>query len=274
MSSKCFHLITITSPEAFSPVVDCLWTSFSQPYMPFLNTLFPVFSPSPSAFAAAVAESKIRMWEWHTTDPSSSWVAVVDDTTEKVLGAAHWNHHDSNPYEHGIPDLTAVWWPEGEGREFATSMMAQCYGLRGKRMWRAHARRSSLATSTAVLANPRSSVPELDIMFTHPSHRQKGVGSLLMKYGMDLAAEKNLEVVVEASEDGRWLYDKFGLRSLGKEVFDTSKKNPSDLWRKLAHEFGYVAHYWMWKPKEGVYVEGVTKCPWEVEIPGSKVNGH
>ena len=68
-------------------------------------------------------------------------MAVVDDRTGEVLGGAHWNHHKTNPYEHGVPDLTAYWWPEGDGREFATSLMKQCYGLRGKRMWRPHARK-------------------------------------------------------------------------------------------------------------------------------------
>ena len=110
----------------------------------------------------------------------------------------------------------------------------------------------------------KPATPELDMMFTHPSHRGKGVGSTLMKYGMDLAAKMNVEVLVEASEDGRWLYDKFGLRSLSKEVFETTKKNPSDAWRKFAHEFGTVCHYWMWKPAQGIYEEGVTKLPWEV----------
>lgn len=105
-------------------------------------------------------------------------------------------------------------------------------------------------------------ITELDMMFTHPSHRRKGHGSLLMKYGMDIAATMAVEVIVEASDQGIHLYKKFGLRTIEKIAIDTLVDGPSPLWKKMQSEFGDVLIWWMWKPHGGVYEAGVTELPW------------
>jgi hypothetical protein len=130
-----------TTEVELSAVVDCLWDSYYNPYEPFMNILFPVFSPTEEGYATAVSESKARLWSIHTGDPSSHWVYVADKSG-MVLSGAHWNFHSISPFLNGIPELEATWYPEGEGRKFASHILTQVYGHRGARMWRPHARKT------------------------------------------------------------------------------------------------------------------------------------
>ncbi|RMJ01506.1 hypothetical protein CDV36_015752 [Fusarium kuroshium] len=60
----------------------------------------------------------------------------------------------------------------------------------------------------------------LDTLVTHPEYRRRGAGSMLMRWGCDLADENGVEVYVDASRDGSFLYRKFGFveQSLEGEV--------------------------------------------------------
>lgn len=142
----------VTTEAEFSAVVDCLWEGYYNPYTPFMNVLFPVCTATEDGYAAAVAESKTRLWSIHTGDPSSHWICVTDETG-KVLSGAHWNFHESSPYSNGVPKLEAVWHPEGEGRAFASHILNEVYGPRGKRMWRPHARMFAEPLCSSLLTN-------------------------------------------------------------------------------------------------------------------------
>lgn len=102
-----------------------------------------------------------------------------------------------------------------------------------------------------------------NIMFTHPRHRRRGVGKLLMTWGMDRAKEKGLEVFIEGTDPGRPLYESFGLRVMYVGHLDAYEMAPSDEWRKLEREILPLHWYFMWKPREGVYEKRVTEVPWE-----------
>ena len=108
-------------------------------------------------------------------------------------------------------------------------------------------------------------------MSVHQSHRLRGVGHLLMDWGMSRAADLKLEVFTYATNEGRWLYEKLGLRILNKFELDMSVPNPSDEWEKLRHELGPLSFWVMWKPIEGVYTEGFV-LPWEKSEHASVVS--
>ncbi|RSL51386.1 hypothetical protein CEP52_016557 [Fusarium oligoseptatum] len=57
---------------------------------------------------------------------------------------------------------------------------------------------------------PLQAIESLDTLVTHPEYRRRGAGSMLMKWGCDLADENGVEVYVDASRDGSFLYRKFG----------------------------------------------------------------
>ena len=54
------------------------------------------------------------------------------------MGGAQWHVHEKNPYEGAQRELEAYWWPEGEGRRFASEMLEQVYEPRRVKMRRPH----------------------------------------------------------------------------------------------------------------------------------------
>lgn len=100
-------------------------------------------------------------------------------------------------------------------------------------------------------------------MSVHPKHRRRGVGSTLMTWGIKKAQELGLESFIEASENGRFLYEKFGYSVLFKIAFDSSKADPSDEWRKLEHELTPIIFYAMWRPAGHALDDGKTEMQWE-----------
>lgn len=103
------------------------------------------------------------------------------------------------------------------------------------------------------------------MMFTAPKERLRGYGSILMKWGMDIADSMGVEVIVEAREAGVHLYKKFGLRTIEKISVDTLVDNPTPLWKRMQSDFGTVVISWMWKPHGGLYESGKTDVPWEAK---------
>ncbi|KAJ4262908.1 hypothetical protein NW762_006521 [Fusarium torreyae] len=50
----------------------------------------------------------------------------------------------------------------------------------------------------------------LDTLVTHPDYQRRGAGSMLVKWGCDLADEAGVGIYVDASKAGAPLYQKFG----------------------------------------------------------------
>lgn len=109
-------------------------------------------------------------------------------------------------------------------------------------------------------------------MSVHPKHRRRGIGSTLMTWGIGKAQQLGIESFIEASESGRFLYEKFGYRVLFKIAFDSSKVDPSDEWRKLEHELTPIAFYAMWRPAGGAFEDDKTEAQWEFR--GKKITGN
>jgi predicted N-acetyltransferase YhbS len=53
-------------------------------------------------------------------------------------------------------------------------------------------------------------ISDLDTVATHPDYQRRGAGSLLVKWGCDLADAQGVQAYVDASKDGAPLYAKFG----------------------------------------------------------------
>ncbi|KAL6240438.1 hypothetical protein RBB50_012639 [Rhinocladiella similis] len=58
----------------------------------------------------------------------------------------------------------------------------------------------------------------LNLLCCRPSHQGRGIGRLLMQYGVDLADKEGKEVYVEASPPGVPVYKKFGFKAVDKVV--------------------------------------------------------
>lgn len=227
-------------------ILDVIWAANYKPYEPFVQLFFPILGYTPAHRQDAIIESKERFWASHQSDPSSHWYYVLDTFTGLPVGCAQWVISESNPFAAGTPKLTAPWWPEGDYREFCESILNQVYKPRASWMTRPHC--------------------ALNWMAVDPSYRLRGIGSLLMNVGILRADELNLECWMEASSMGKPLYEKFKFRVLLKIAFDNEISNPSDEWRKCAHEMTPRPIFAMWRPKQGRWTSdrGQMKLPWEL----------
>lgn len=57
---------------------------------------------------------------------------------------------------------------------------------------------------------------DLDTVATHPDYQRCGAGSMLVKWGCDIADSEGVSAYVDASKDGAPLYAKFGFVDYSK----------------------------------------------------------
>jgi GNAT superfamily N-acetyltransferase len=69
----------------------------------------------------------------------------------------------------------------------------------------------------------------LSILATHPEHHRKGAGRKLVKWGTDLADEQGIECYLEASIEGRPLYERLGFRVVKETSFSLEDYGRPDL---------------------------------------------
>jgi GNAT superfamily N-acetyltransferase len=60
----------------------------------------------------------------------------------------------------------------------------------------------------------------MDDTSVRQDHQKRGVGTLMLKWGMEKADELNVECYVEATDAGRNLYQKFGFSTILKVLVD------------------------------------------------------
>ncbi|KAF2465156.1 uncharacterized protein BDR25DRAFT_318645 [Lindgomyces ingoldianus] len=126
-------------------------------------------------------------------DPSTRWSKVTDTDTGEILGVAQWNvYEDAKPQEM-IVDGPPGTWKNDDEKEFAQEIFKSFMEERWKFI-----RENDLP------------IIALNIMTVAPKHQYQGVGTLLQKWGTDLADKIGATCIVEATVEGRWLYEKGG----------------------------------------------------------------
>lgn len=127
--------------SSFKELIECEWISFESPYNGFFQIYCPIIGTGPNVRQDWMKESTERQLSWHREDPTSTWLKVVDSDSGQIVGGAQWNVYLENPYPNGVEHTDAVWWPEGEGRKYASMALEQWYAPRGRRMNKAHIRK-------------------------------------------------------------------------------------------------------------------------------------
>ena len=181
------------------------------------------------------------------------------------MGAACWHLYTKNPYSVPSDDDECTWFPAGEEREMANSLMDQFVAPRMKYMANPH-----VCTNSCLLSRSRScglTYPSqvLDICFVHPDYRRKGVGRLLLSWGIEKADEMGLESYIDATDQGVPLYEAHGYVKAANVHFHAEQEKPSTRWDELRRELLPFTFWPMWRPAGSKFGNG-TGPPWDQAI--------
>ena len=88
----------------------------------------------------------------------------------------------------------------------------------------------------------------LNILFTHPDYRRKGIGAMLVKWGSEQAKHRGVEFWLNATPVGKPLYEKLGFQLVERNPLVPKTDNPDDVWRATEREFADVVFWTMYLP--------------------------
>ncbi|PPJ60926.1 hypothetical protein CBER1_06197 [Cercospora berteroae] len=123
-------------------------------------------------------------------DPTDLWIKVTDLTTGNIVAASNWRLYlaTSSVQPRGIDEPLP--WVDGE-------LAAEAKEILGP------------MNSTRIENNAEPFI-HLHILFTSPELVRHGIGSMMMRWGCELADLLFVPAWIEASAEGNLLYKKFG----------------------------------------------------------------
>ncbi|KKZ63272.1 hypothetical protein EMCG_00255 [[Emmonsia] crescens] len=169
-------------------VYDAFFAAFqNEPIMPFLY---------PRGVDRNAHKEGTIQW-WHH-DKAGHIVKCVDTDTGNIVGMATWDIFWRPGEENAWEKPAGIPWLEGEEKE-------RCENVLGP-MWDA---RVKLFGKQRYICKQ-----DLSAVAVHPAHQRRGVGRLLIQWGIDLADQLVLPIYTESSEVGFHLYEHMGFERL------------------------------------------------------------
>jgi ribosomal protein S18 acetylase RimI-like enzyme len=129
--------------------------------------------------------------QYWSTDSTQYTLKCVDTETGKIVGMALWDIY-LTPSKWRRSEL---FWLSGQERERADALIQP--------LWNA---REMLWLDERYLY--------CHILAVHPEYQRRGIGELLMQFGIDVAQKAVLPIYVESSREGVRLYEKTGCRRI------------------------------------------------------------
>jgi len=246
--------VEIAKDEDFPELMAVLWRCFEEPFQGILRVFFPILNNDREASLNECIKGQRE--EYQASYPELVWLKVVDqnDPGQKIVGGAKWYFYERNPFaakpgddQDPTPE-EAVWYPEGVARTLATAAV-HAHGI----------------TRTRMAQRPHS---YLNIAFTLPEYRGKGVAKTFLRWGLSKADELGLESWLEASDYGAPVYPKWGFIVYGPNLVNPTM--PTDYNEEQIQEWEHYKKLFlpmdttiMWRPVGGTFVPGETVKPWE-----------
>ncbi|MCJ1392772.1 hypothetical protein MMC18_005643 [Xylographa bjoerkii] len=237
-----FKLTELKEDAEFEELVKVEWASYEDPFCHLIRLFFPIYGQGSEVRAAALKESTERQIMWHRGDPSSRWIKVIDIETGRLAGAACWHLYKSNPYAEPSED-ECTWFPPGPDREMANDLMEQFMTPRMTYMGKPHM--------------------FLEICFVHPDFRRRGAGRLLMDWGIAKVDEMGVESYIDATAEGKPLYEAYGFVAANELHFHLNKHEASPKRKELEQQLLPFSFWPMWRAVGGQSKNGDSKKPWE-----------
>ncbi|KAF2213586.1 hypothetical protein CERZMDRAFT_117267 [Cercospora zeae-maydis SCOH1-5] len=125
-----------------------------------------------------------------TTDPSDIWVKVTDLPTGSIVAASNWRLYLGSSSVQPRAVDKAMPWVDGELAAQAENIIQPMNRMR--------------------IANNKGPFIHLHILFTSPNYLRRSIGSMMMRWGCELADLLFIPAWIEASAEGNLLYQKFG----------------------------------------------------------------
>ncbi|KAK7931412.1 acyl-CoA N-acyltransferase [Apiospora marii] len=134
------------------------------------------------------------------TNVHDIWILVRDIESGRLAAASNWRVYLNGAAAQASDDAPMPWMAEdgGDGEALARARVV---------MGEMNAARK--------VANPEGFL-HLHICFTSPEFRRKGAGSLMLRWGCDLADQLALPGWIESSAEGNFLYKVFGFYDVAK----------------------------------------------------------
>jgi len=246
-----YILKEVATREENDVLMDLAFQVWNRPHI--VGNILPIqYGPfQDNDFKATMAVAKERDWNMHINDPASHKVYVVYVPSGEVVGSVFWKIYTTVPFPNGPQKIQLSFWPQNdkEGKECGEEILNQCFFARANWMNRP--------------------MVAMDATSVRDDHQRKGVGSLLISWGVQKADDLGVECFVEASDAGKHLYKKFGYIALTKIIVDAENgtKQRSNMIEKLIP--GGI-HYWaMWRPKGGMVKDGAPQTLWDAMVSGA-----
>ncbi|KAF2815720.1 acyl-CoA N-acyltransferase [Mytilinidion resinicola] len=232
-------LSEVTSEADFDAIMPVLFRAFHSPY----NSFSKFFNPIHTTLEAAIQDSKARQVAMWKGNQDCHWLKVTDAESGDVIGAACWEVNATG-YDKGGGSkkaFNASWHIEGsEEKLWAEKLIGGLKGFLKEKMTRPHL--------------------ELDQLIVDPEHRRKGIGRMLINWGVKKADEMGVETVIESVPYAVPAYEHCGFECVEEVPLDFAIPNPSEKWEEWQREDHRA--YLMWRPVGKDYGEG-DKTPWE-----------
>ena len=161
---------------------------------PFRQLLWPDGTPS------GLVDKVLERIEKTLSDPECSAVQIYDTSAQKMAALALWNY--TRPKNDEEWDREAVERPDSLGTLSPTSKDIIVPFLL-----------EETAAKRRIMGSTRWW--ELDTLSTAPEYQRKGLGSMLMKWGIEQLEERSVPSVIVSTEAGKSTYLKHGYETLG-----------------------------------------------------------
>ncbi|KAJ0420358.1 acyl-CoA N-acyltransferase [Aspergillus carlsbadensis] len=216
------YTITPLKPTEYTAAFTLADTCFaSLDTLLFKETAYP---PSPTSSAQRTTSRIARL---ANSTPRPTLFKVTDTATGEIIGVAHWTiHTDDEEVTQSVADAVAdivdASIPEmnrdavrgfytmvTEGKRDVLRVDVPVCGVYGRR-----------GPGYPVVKMTRR--VELDTVFVHPDYRRRGVATRLLEWGIEQAERLGLLVYLEATEEGRRVYERVGFEVVRVERFDAA----------------------------------------------------
>lgn len=176
-------------PRAFE-----IWSIAFGRRQPFLNEFFPNHDTLNGRMEGA------RRLEAMAADLCTTMLKVVDtDMSDEdhpaglIIGMAKWNiYKDRLPMPTDL--MEGTWWDDGKGDKVYAELIANAFFERRAKAISASGGNLAGRSDKYTIQYAADVDTVLDVLAVDPAHQGKGVGALLVKWGMDKADELDLAV--------------------------------------------------------------------------------